>query len=73
MISSGNTFKRLKNISVPTLIVHGKKDLILPPKNAEILVEQIPEAKILYLEKSAHLIFSVETEFLVRELISFLS
>ena len=73
MISSGNTFKRLKDISVPTLIVHGKKDLILPPKNAEILEEQIPGAKVLYLENSAHLLFSVETELLVRELINFLS
>jgi len=73
MISSGNTFKRLKNISNPTLIVHGKKDLILPPKNAEILAEQIPGAKVLYLKNSAHIIFSVETELIVRELCNFLS
>ena len=73
MISSGNTFKRLKNISAPTLIVHGKKDLILPSKNAEILAGQIPGAKVLYLEKSAHLLFSIETELLVRELNNFLS
>ena len=73
MISSGNTFKRLNNITVPTLIVHGKKDLILPPKNAEILAEHIPGAKLLYLEKSGHLLFSIETELLVRELINFLS
>lgn len=72
MISSGNTFKRLKNISAPTLIVHGKKDLILPPKNAEILAEQIPGAKILYLENSGHLLFSIETELLIRELNNFL-
>ena len=73
MISSGNTFKRLKDISVPTLIVHGKKDLILPPKNAEILAEHIPGAKTLYLKYSGHLLFSIEIELLVKELNNFLS
>ncbi len=73
MISSGNTFKRLENISVPTLIVHGKKDIILPPKNAEILAERIPGSNILYLKNSGHLLFSIETELLIRELIKFLS
>ncbi|MEM0232915.1 MAG: alpha/beta hydrolase [Candidatus Nezhaarchaeales archaeon] len=49
-----DTYDRLPQIKVPTLIVHGKKDILLPVENATILASTIPNAKLLILEKSGH-------------------
>ncbi|MEM2213892.1 MAG: alpha/beta hydrolase [Candidatus Nezhaarchaeales archaeon] len=49
-----DTHDRLPQIKVPTLIVHGKKDILLPVENATILASTIPNAKLIILEKSGH-------------------
>jgi 3-oxoadipate enol-lactonase len=49
-----NTNERLQQIKVPTLILHGRKDVEITPENGSILAEAIPNAKLVYLEKSAH-------------------
>jgi pimeloyl-ACP methyl ester carboxylesterase len=49
-----DTYDRLPQISVPTLILHGKHDVVLPSKNGSILAKAIPNARLVYLEKSAH-------------------
>jgi len=49
-----NTQGRLKQIKAPTLVLHGKKDFVMPPRNGEILAEGIPNAKLVFFEKSAH-------------------
>jgi len=49
-----DTHDRLPQIRAPTLILHGKQDILLPPGNGSILAEAIPSAKHAYLEKSAH-------------------
>jgi pimeloyl-ACP methyl ester carboxylesterase len=62
-----DTYDRLPQIRKPTLILHGKKDILVPPRNGSILAETIPNAKLVYLKKSAHALVE-ET----REVISFL-
>jgi pimeloyl-ACP methyl ester carboxylesterase len=49
-----DTHDRLPQIRVPTLILHGKQDILIPPGNGSILAEAIPNAKLVYLGKSAH-------------------
>jgi len=49
-----NSYQRLENVKVPTLILHGRKDVEIPPENASILAKAISNAKLVYLEKSAH-------------------
>jgi CBS domain-containing protein len=48
------THDRLPQIKAPTLILHGRKDILVPPKNGSILAEAIPNARLVYLENSAH-------------------
>jgi len=48
------TYDRLPQIKAPTLILHGKQDILVPPRNGSILAEAIPNAKLVYLEKSGH-------------------
>jgi len=49
-----NTQGRLHKIRVPTLILHGRRDVEIPPENGSILAKAIPNSKLVYLEKSAH-------------------
>ncbi len=68
-----NTCRRLKKMDIPTLIMQGKKDILVPPKNAEILVELIPGAKLVFFEQSAHAIFSHEPDLFLKVLFEFLT
>jgi pimeloyl-ACP methyl ester carboxylesterase len=49
-----DTHDRLPHIRAPTLVLHGKQDILVPPGNCSILAEAIPNAKHVYLGKSAH-------------------
>lgn len=57
-----NTGRRLKDIEAPTLVIHGKEDILLPPKNAEIIANAIPNAELQYFENSGHALFSHKPE-----------
>ena len=49
-----NTFDRLPGIKAPTLVLAGKRDILIPPENGSILARAIPRAKLVLLQKSAH-------------------
>ena len=49
-----DTYDRLSQIKAPTLILHGKRDILIPPENGSILAEAITNAKLVYFENSAH-------------------
>lgn len=49
-----DTYDRLPQIGAPTLIVHGKKDILLPVENATIMAQRIPNARVIILENSGH-------------------
>jgi pimeloyl-ACP methyl ester carboxylesterase len=66
-----NSQTRLKRIKAPTLVLHGKKDTTVAPEEGSILAKAIPNAKLVYFEKSNHLlaeemkeVLKVITEFL---------
>jgi 3-oxoadipate enol-lactonase len=50
-----NTFGRLPRIGVPTLVVHGRHDRMVPAGNGELLAERIPGARLRLLEESGHM------------------
>jgi pimeloyl-ACP methyl ester carboxylesterase len=67
-----NSQTRLKHIKAPTLVLHGRKDTTVAPKEGSILAKAIPNAKLVYFEKSNHLlaeemeeVLKVITEFLL--------
>jgi pimeloyl-ACP methyl ester carboxylesterase len=66
-----NSQGRLQQIRVPTLVLHGKKDFGLPPENGSILAGGIPNARLVYLEKSAHCL-AEEMEEMIRVITEFL-
>ena len=55
-ISSFSSLSWLKDIEVPTLVVTGDDDPLIPPVNSYLLARRIPEARLLVSPDDGHLI-----------------
>jgi pimeloyl-ACP methyl ester carboxylesterase len=44
----------LASIAAPTLIIHGTADPMFPPEHGEALAEEIPDARLMTLERAGH-------------------
>ena len=64
---------RLGGLAAPTLVQHGDGDLVVDPRNARLLVELIPDARLSVYEGGGHLFFWQEPERFVAELEEFLT
>jgi len=53
-IMSFSTFERLPGIKAPTLVLCGRRDVLIPPENGSILARAIPGAELVFFEGSAH-------------------
>lgn len=51
---------RLPQVQVPTLILSGEQDRVIPPENASLLAKQIPESTLHILPRAGHF-FPMET------------
>jgi pimeloyl-ACP methyl ester carboxylesterase len=64
---------RLHQISVPTLVITGDADLLIPPANSDILARNIPGARLVKVPGGSHG-FNFETpEIFNREVLAFLA
>jgi pimeloyl-ACP methyl ester carboxylesterase len=62
----------LKNVKIPTLILHGKQDKICSYELAEQMHAVVPQSKLVPFEKSGHALFIEEREKFNDELINFI-
>src|SRR5207245_9699347 len=53
-IPATGRYTSLKNITHPTLLVHGNKDIVVTPINAFILAENLPNAQLIMYPDSNH-------------------
>ena len=44
----------LSSISAPTLVIHGTADPMFPPEHGQALADELPEARLLILERAGH-------------------
>ncbi|CAN5737305.1 3-oxoadipate enol-lactonase [soil metagenome] len=73
--AAGMTFDawdRLPELRIPTLVVQGTADVVVDPKNADFLVERIPDARLELFPGCGHLLFWEEPDRFVRVLGEFL-
>jgi pimeloyl-ACP methyl ester carboxylesterase len=63
---------RLGSLAAPTLVQHGDGDLVVDPRNADLLAEAIPDARVSIYSGCGHLFMWQEPERFVRELEEFL-
>jgi len=71
-IMGHNTYDRLPTIKTPTLVITGSEDFLVPPENAKILAQNIPEARLELLPGSGHCFFIEQSEEVNRILVDFL-
>jgi len=61
-IMSWDAYSRLPQITVPTLVVHGESDRLVPPENAKLIAAQIPGAKLVMIPNASHIFTTDQTE-----------
>ena len=64
--------REVRNITSPTLVIHGADDCYVPVANARALANAIPSAKLHVLERAAHLVFIEQAEEVNKHVVSFL-
>jgi 3-oxoadipate enol-lactonase len=67
-----NCHGRLRRISVPTMVVHGAHDRIIPVSNARMMAESLPDSRLRILEESGHL-YATEEPQVDEEIAAFLA
>lgn len=72
VVSYGGAYDRLGTIEVPTLVVHGSADALVPPANAPLIAAAIPGARLEIFEGASHILPTDSTEELNRLLLEFL-
>ena len=61
-ILSWEAYSRLSQISVPTLVIHGESDRLVPAGNGKLIAERIPGAKFVLLPHAGHLFTTDQPE-----------
>ena len=64
--------ERLPQVKAQTLVLAGKRDVFIPPENAQILADGIPRSKLVYLENSGHMLME-EVDEVTKTILEFLS
>ena len=67
-----DTYDRLADIKVPTLVVSGDADRIVPVENSKLLAYRIPNAELVILEKMGHGFFVEALEEANKAILDFL-
>ena len=67
-----DTCNKLKNLKIPTLILHGMKDILVPPQNAYLLAELLSNSQVIIFIKSAHAPFVEEPDLVLKAIFQFL-
>jgi pimeloyl-ACP methyl ester carboxylesterase len=71
-IAQWESFSRLGRIEVPTLVMHGELDRLVPPENGRLLAEKIPGAELVMFPDASHLMFTDQPERMVSTVLRFL-
>jgi len=54
-IMAWEAYSRLPQITVPTLVLHGDSDRLIPPGNGEIVASRIPGARLVKIPRAGHI------------------
>ena len=67
-----NSYGRLPSIKIPTLVMHGDEDHLLPPQNGRVVASRIPGAQFELIPKAGHVLTTDQPELTVKHLLKFL-
>ena len=67
---SGSRVDELKELNIPTLIMHGSNDPLVLPEHGEKTAASIPGARLVWLEGMGHILTKQSTSKAVQEVVS---
>ncbi len=67
-----SSYLRLPSIRVPTLVVHGDSDRLIPPKNGRVVAARIPGAQFRLIRNAGHILTTDQPEACKRLMVEFL-
>ena len=73
IIKSGSRYDRLDQIHVPTLIIHGTDDQLVPIQHGEKLATLIPSAETLWVEGYGHCLSTSFSEIMMDKIIQLIN
>ena len=68
-----NSYRRLPRIKVPTLVVHGAEDRLIPPVNGRAVANRIPGARFELIPKAGHILVTDQLEACAKLMLDFLA
>ena len=71
-IQNFDSYDRLPQIKCPVLIVHGEKDILIQPRNAEILKSRLPQAELFMVPNAGHNFFAEDPMRIHQRIVEFL-
>jgi pimeloyl-ACP methyl ester carboxylesterase len=74
-VAAGTTYeggRRLADIAAPCLVVHGDDDRVVDPRNAQVLTDLLPDARLLQMRDTGHLPYWEDPEACASAVIAFL-
>jgi pimeloyl-ACP methyl ester carboxylesterase len=66
------THDRLSRITMPTLVIHGETDELVPPENGRVIARAIPGARLVMLPHASHIFLTDQFEPASRAILEFL-
>lgn len=72
-VQGHDTWAELPNIKAPTLVLTGSEDILVPPENATILTERIPNAQRQVIEGGGHQFLVEQADAFNRAVLGFLN
>jgi len=71
-ITQFDSYDRLPSVKCPVLIVHGERDILLKPGNAEVLKSRIPHAEVFMIPNAGHNFFAEDPMGIHQRIVEFL-
>jgi pimeloyl-ACP methyl ester carboxylesterase len=68
----GGTYDRLGGLKMPTLVIHGETDQLVPAENGRIIAGAIPGSRLVMIPRASHIFFTDQFEATSGALLSFL-
>lgn len=57
-----SAYRRLPRIGVPTLVIHGDQDRLVPPENGRVIASRIPGARFELIRDAGHILITDQPE-----------
>jgi 3-oxoadipate enol-lactonase len=72
-ILAWSSYRRLPRIEIPTLVIHGEDDRLVPPRNGKVVANRIPGAQFHQVPNAGHMLLTDQPEICAEIVLNFLN